>query len=129
RTTCQTALRSQVGIRTFPRQPANDVALTRVSGPALATVGDTVTGGVEIQLCGTPPRDSLTLELRTGRQVLLRRRIGAATGGVIDRSFSLPTTGLTGGDHVIEARLVNLHDAEPRDASPRSFVRLAPHPA
>jgi len=76
-------LLSRVGIRTFPRQPANDVALTRVSGPALATVGDTVTVGVEIQVFGTAPRDSLTLELRTGRQVLLRRRIGAATGGVI----------------------------------------------
>jgi hypothetical protein len=77
---------------------------------------------------GTAPRDSLTLELRTGRQVLLRRRIGASTGGVIDRSFSLPTTGLSGGDHVIEARLVNLNDAEPRDDSRLWLLRIAPTP-
>ncbi len=29
-------LLSRVGVRTFPRQPANDIALTRVTGPALA---------------------------------------------------------------------------------------------
>ena len=121
-------LLSRVGVRTFPRQPANDIALTRVNGPALATVGDTITVSVEVQVFGTAPGDSLTLELRTGRQVLLRRRISAATGGVIDRSFSLPTTGLSGGDHVIEARLVNLNDAEPRDDTRLWLLRIAPTP-
>ncbi len=49
-------LLSRVGVRTFPRQPGNDIALVRVSGPSRATVGDTVTVGVEVRVFGTAPK-------------------------------------------------------------------------
>ena len=57
----------RIGVRTFPRRPGADLALTRLSAPARVTAGDTVTVLLDVSVFGQPATDSVGIELEVGR--------------------------------------------------------------
>jgi hypothetical protein len=108
-------LRADLGIRVFPRRAAADLAVTRVDGPSRLALGDTLAIDAEIRAVGSPGKDSVTLELRSDRSTLARRRVRVSAAGAAWVSLRASTVALGSGQHLLTVALADAGDAEPRD--------------
>ncbi len=121
-------LLARTGVRLFPRARVADVAITRVSGPARLTSGDTLRLEVELEAAGGPPPDSVVVAVEAGQTRLGRRtvRFGGASAARIDLVASSST--LAPGDHLLAVRLVDHSDAEPRTDLRLHLLTVVPTP-
>jgi len=119
---------AQSEVRLFPRPARPDVALSAVTGPGHATVGDTVRLEVEVRAGGGWPGDSVRFEVSEEARVLARGRAALRDGGVARVEVALPTKGLSAGDHLFRVGLVAPGDGEPRDDARLHLLALAATP-
>src|SRR6478736_3796138 len=120
-------LLAEVSVRSFPRAPLADLAITRVDAPARITLGDTLRVGVDLLRAGTIG-DSATIEVVAPSGVVLateRQKLGPA-GGQTTLSFS--SRALGAGDHLVSLRVRAVGDAEPRDDVRQFLVKVTPLP-
>lgn len=117
----------RVGVRVFPRAVRPDLALTRVTGPARVTAGDSITLELDVAAVGGATADSVLVEATLGGKRLagrtLRLRNGAARGRL---AFSAAAVGP--GEHVLRVSLVRTGDAEPRTDTRLHVLSVAPTP-
>ena len=120
-------LLARVGVRLFPRATRPDLALTRVTGPARVTAGDSIALEVEVEATGGAAADSVTVEADLGGKRLARRtlrlRNASARGRLV---FSSTATGP--GQHLLRVGLAGAGDAEPRTDTRLHLVTVAPTP-
>ncbi len=121
-------LRDRMGIRLFPRLAVSDRALTRVSGPARVTAKDSIPFDIEIRAFGKPGKDSITVEIQSGRTIVLRRRVRLSGEGITTFSLKAPSGGLAAGQHLLRVALSDAADEEPRDDARLHLVTVAPTP-
>jgi len=67
------------GVRTFPRTPGFDVAITRVTGSERVAAGDSIQLELLVQQFGARVRDTMTLHVSAGTR-RLARKLSAAPG-------------------------------------------------
>ncbi|HXG45368.1 MAG TPA: hypothetical protein VNJ71_11480 [Gemmatimonadales bacterium] len=103
----------RVGIRLFPREAVEDLALAAVSGPARVTAGDTAHFEVEVRSFGAR-RDTVWVEVQAGGRVLARRAARIAAGRAVRLAIPTPTAGLQGAE-LLRIELIGAADREPRD--------------
>jgi hypothetical protein len=116
----------RVGVRTFPRAVHPDLAITRVSGPARVTAGDTVHLESEVRGFGSGA-DSARLEVRLGAKVLARRAVRLGPDGQAIVAMAFPSAGLS-GEVLLTVGLAGAADAEPRDDARLWLVQVTPTP-
>jgi hypothetical protein len=118
---------ARAAVRLFPRRPQPDLALTRVTGPARVTAGDSIRIEVEVAALSGSTADSVRVAVTLGAKRLatrmLRLRNGSARGGL---AFSSSAVGA--GEHLIHVALVGAGDAEPRTDTRLHLVTVAPTP-
>lgn len=116
----------------LPREPVTDLALSAITGPDRAVLGDTLRIEVEVSAIAVPsgagPRDSLLIAVTSRGRQLLRRPVGAFSGASRRVRLELPTAALGAGTHVLRVALVGGADAEPRDDVRLYLVRIAATP-
>ncbi len=117
---------ARVGVRTFPRQAAPDLAVTRVEGPDRITAGDTIRMAATVRAYGATG-DSARIEVRNDQRVLVRRAVRLGSDGSASVSLAFPSTGLS-GDVLLRVGLAVANDAEPRDDGRLWLVRVTPTP-
>ena len=81
-------------IRVFPRTIQPDVAITRVTGPARVSAGDSISLEIEVARVGGGSVDSVPVEVLSGTKRLARRtvKLGGASGG--QTRIALSSSGL-----------------------------------
>ena len=117
----------RAAVRLFPRAARPDLALTRVTGPARVTAGDSIPLELEVEATGGAAPDSIRVEATLGGKRLatrlLRLRNGAARGRLV-----LSSSAVGPGEHVLRIGLVSANDAEPRTDARLHVVTVAPTP-
>lgn len=115
-------------IRLFRRDPKPDIAITRVTGPARVSAGDSLPLEVEVLPVAGEAADSVSLEVVSGSTRLARRtvRLRGQAGG--RTRIVVPTAALSAGDHLLRVALLRAADAEPRTDSRLHLVTVAPTP-
>jgi hypothetical protein len=101
-------------VRLFPREPRPDLAITRVSGPARASAGDSIRLDITVQAVGASMRDSVRVEVLAGTT-----RVGARTVRLSGRTDGrtrvvVPPATLAPGDHLLRVSLRGNQDGEAR---------------
>jgi hypothetical protein len=102
-----------------PATPVTDIAVTGVSAPASATIGDQVPVGVQVLNTGNQDVTSIPVELldQTANQVIGTETITSlAAGASTTVNFTWNTTGASSGDHT----LVGSHSTADDDGSNNS---------
>ena len=115
-------------IRTFPREPGPDLAITSVSGPSRVTAGDSVVLDVEVQAVAGATGDSLAVEIVSGNKTVATRRLGSVREGGTKTAIRFPSGALGPGDHVVQVRLSGAGDTEPRTDTRLHLMTVAPTP-
>jgi len=115
-------------LRVLPRRVLDDVALTRVEGPARLTPADSL--WIELEASGTPAAapKPLQLEVREGERLWLRGTVQLDAGGRARATLRGPLPSVAPGSHVLSVALVNAADAEPRDDARLLVVTVVPTP-
>lgn len=115
-------------IRLFPRHSRPDLAITRVTGPARVSSGDSIPLEVEVQAFGGRVADMAWVEVLAGTTRLSRRtvRLRGETGGLT--RILVPSALLSAGDHLLRISLSGGRDAEPRTDSRLHLVTVAATP-
>ena len=108
-------LKASLGVRVFPRRSSSDLAVTRVDGPARLALGDTLAVDAEVRSVGQPGKDSVTVELKSERATLVRRRVRVPADGAAWVNLRTGTTGLGSGQHLLTVAITDAGDAESRD--------------
>jgi hypothetical protein len=121
------ALLARTGVRLFGRKPVADLALTHVSGPSRATVGDSIQLDAEIESSGEIGVDTVSVRATVGatRLAVRRVRLAGARGRV---RLSIPSSRVGPGDHLMEISFEGWKDAEPRSDKRLLLVSVAPTP-
>lgn len=109
-----------VGVRLFPRAAVPDLAVTRVSGPARATAGDTVRIAVDLAALGGYVADSVAVRVADGAGRPVVRATARLQGGTGRVELSVPTAALGPGEHLLQVGV----DAAAADREPRTDQRL-----
>ncbi|HEX2251055.1 MAG TPA: hypothetical protein VHH32_11965 [Gemmatimonadales bacterium] len=119
---------SRSGIRLFPRRQRFDMAITRVAGPERIAAGDSIALEISIQQFGEPTRDTVTFQVSAGTKRLAQQAVNLARspGGRV--RISVPSTGLSAGDHLLRVSLVAHSDSEPRTDTRLHRVTVTPTP-
>ncbi|MGH7630019.1 MAG: hypothetical protein ACREOF_11700, partial [Gemmatimonadales bacterium] len=111
-------LLARANVRAFSRNPAPDVAVTAVTGPARIASGDSLVVEAEVRALVGAPAESVTVTLEWAEGRMARRTVPLGA----DRSarVRLRTTsgGLPAGEHVLRVTIPG------GDAEPRTDVRL-----
>jgi hypothetical protein len=116
-----------VGVRLFPREPRPDLALTRVTGPARVTAGDSIPLELEVEATGGTPPDSVTVEVTLGGKRVAVRRIALRNGSARGR-LAVSSAAVGPGEHVLRVSLAGAGDSEPRTDTRLHIVTVAPTP-
>jgi hypothetical protein len=124
-------LLQSVGVRLFPRAPRPDLALTRVSGPARVTAGDSIPLELEVEATGGAAADSVVIEAMLGGKRVGVRRLALKNGSARDR-LAVSSAAVGPGEHVLRVTLSATGgaggDAEPRTDTRLHIVTVAPTP-
>jgi hypothetical protein len=120
-------LLARVSVRLFPRPARRDLALTRVTGPARVTAGDTIALEVEAEATGGDTADSVTLGVMLGGKRLARRVLRIRNGSARGR-LAFGSSAVGPGEHVLRIGLLGANDAEPRTDVRLHVVTVAPTP-
>jgi hypothetical protein len=115
-------------VRVFPRTRVPDLAITRVSGPARVSAGDSIPLEVEVQASGGFAADSARLAVLAGD-----RRLGQKTVRLLGEAggktrIIVPSVTLGSGDQLLRVMLVGSADAERRTDTRIHHVRVAATP-
>ena len=121
-------LLASTGMVVLPRKLVRDLALTRVSAPARATVGDSLEVSAEVRLDGSDAADSAVVAVMLGTRVLARARVRLTPGATIPVRLMVGTRGAKAGFHLLRVELAGAADGEPRDDSRMVAVHLAATP-
>lgn len=109
-----------VGVRLFPRAAVPDLAVTRVSGPARATAGDTVRLTVELTALAGYQGDSVAVQVADGSGRPVVRGLARLQGGAARVELPVPTAPLGPGAHLLQVGV----NAGGADREPRTDQRL-----
>ena len=124
-------LLQSVGVRLFPRASRPDLALTRVSGPARVTAGDSIPLELEVQATGGAAADSVVIEAMLGGKRVGMRRLALRNGGARGR-LAVSSGAVGPGEHVLRVTLSTAGsaggDAEPRTDTRLHIVTVTPTP-
>lgn len=120
-------LLGRIGVRLFPRTARPDLALTRVTGPARVTAGDSIPLEVEVEATGGAAMDSVAVEATLGGKRLALRRLRLRNGSVQGR-LAVGSGAVGPGEHVLRVALVGANDAEPRTDARLHIVTVTPTP-
>lgn len=112
-----------IGVRLFRRDTVPDAAITALSGPTRATVGDTLRLEVEVSLRGGLRMDTVPIAVALRQQVVGRAKVRVA-GGLGRATVPVPTAALPPGQHVLRVALVAGGDREPRDDARLHVITL-----
>jgi hypothetical protein len=115
-------------VRSLPRTPSPDIALTGVAGPARVTAGDSIGLEVEVRAIAGARPDSLLAEVLSRDRRVASRRLTLAENGTAKARVSLPSDAIGPGNHVLQVRLVSAGDQEPRTDTRLHLVTVAPTP-
>lgn len=109
-------LLARARVEVLPREPARDIAVVSVEGPARITAGDSLRYDVALRFSGDSGRDSAVVELRAddAKRTLLTRRVLRSAGGQARAVLRATSAGIGAGEHLLSVRVVNGRDAEPR---------------
>ena len=121
-------LLASTGIVVLPRPRGRDLAITEVSAPARATVGDTIAVTADVQLTGADSAESAVVVLLSGTRVLARKDATVAPGATVPVRFVSGTRGLAVGTQLLRVRIENAADREPRDDARTVAVELSGTP-
>jgi hypothetical protein len=115
-------------IRVFPRTVQPDVAITRVTGPARVSAGDSISLEIEVTRVGGGSVDSVPVEVLSGTRRLARRtvKLGGASGG--QTRIALSSTGVVAGDQLLRVTLPSGGGSEQRTDTRLHLVRVAETP-
>jgi hypothetical protein len=117
----------RAAVTLFRRDTVADYAVTRFTGPARVTSGDSLLLEAEVRaLNGAPARD-LAFAVSVGDRVLGRQTARLSAGGAARLRFSISTRGLPPGAHVLAAHLES-GDSEPRTDRRLLMVTIAATP-
>ena len=123
-----TDILSRSGVRTFPRHPRPDLAITQVTGPSRISAGDSIPLEVVVQSVGQETSDTVTVRVTAGTTRLARRTV-RLTGEAAGRArITVPTGQLSAGDHVLRVALGQARDPEPRTDTRLHLVTVTPTP-
>ncbi len=118
---------SRSTIRVLPRVRHTDFAITRLSGPARVSAGDTIPLEVEVQSLGSQA-ESVAVEVLSGNKRLALRTISLLDQGAGRARIAIASTALASGDNLLRVTLPGAEDAEPRTDSRLHLVRMAATP-
>lgn len=114
-------------VRLFPRKPAEDLAVSRVSGPSRVTSGDSVALDIEVEASGGTGPDTVSVEVALAKKRLALRHV-RLTGGAGKSRVVVPGSAMGAGEHLLEISLAGVNDAEPRTDTRLHLVTVAPTP-
>jgi hypothetical protein len=117
----------RVAVRLFPRAARPDIALTRVTGPARVTAGDSIPLEIEVAAAGGAAPDSIRVEATLAGKRLATRMLPIRNGGARGR-LTVRSAAVGPGEHVLRIGLVDAGDAEPRTDARFHVVTVAPTP-
>jgi hypothetical protein len=117
----------RASLRLFPRALRPDLALTRVTGPARVTAGDSISLELEVGATGGASADSVAVEATLGGKRLAARTLRLAAGSARGR-LAFGSSAVGAGEHVLRVALVGANDAEPRTDVRLHIVTVAPTP-
>jgi hypothetical protein len=115
-------------VRTLPRTPTRDIALTGVAGPARVTAGDSIVLEVEARVIAGATAESLQAEVLSRDRRVASRRLTLAENGTVKSRVAFSSGALGAGDQVLQVRLVGSGDQEPRTDTRLHLVTVAPTP-
>lgn len=119
---------AQAGIKVLPRRRVPDLALTRVSGPARVTVGDTVRFEIDVTGVGMADRREVTVDISSGPTRWLTGIVKLQNGnGATVLEAPLPSA-VAAGDHLLTVALRAAADSEPRTDRRLHAVTVVPTP-
>lgn len=121
-------LLARSSIRLFRRTQQPDLALTRLTGPARVSAGDSIALELEVQPAGGADTDSVAVEVSSGtnRLGLKTIRLRGDAGG--RARVAIPSARLGSGDHLLRVTLSRTGDAEPRTDTRLHLVTVAASP-
>jgi len=117
----------RVAVRLFPRAARPDLALTRVTGPARVTAGDSIPLELEVEAVGGAKGDSVMVEATLGAKRLAARTLRLRNGSARGR-LAFASSAVGPGEHVLRVSLVRTGDAEPRTDTRLHVISVAPTP-
>ena len=120
-------LLSRSSVRLFPRPPAADLAVTRVTGPSRVAAGDSIPLDVELESSGDTPHDTVSVQVRVGGRRIALRKVRLANKRGRAR-IVVPSGEVGPGDHLVEVSLAGWTDAEPRTDTRLLYVSVTPTP-
>jgi hypothetical protein len=120
-------LLARAGVRLFPRAARPDVAITRVTGPARVTAGDSIPLDVEVSAVGGGAPDSVVVQAMAGKTRLASRIVRLHAGGGRIH-LTLGSAAIGTGEQVLRISLAHWSDAEPRTDTRLHLVTIAPTP-
>jgi hypothetical protein len=112
----------------LPRGRGRDLAITQVSAPARATVGDTIVVTADLRLSGADAAESTTVALTSGTRVLGRTKAAVAPGATVSVRVTVGTRGLPAGTQFLRVGIEGATDTEPRDDARLVAVELSGTP-
>lgn len=115
------------GVRLFPRAVQPDWAITRVTGPARVTAGDSIALEVLVQRAAGSRSDTATVQVLSGSSRLARRTVSFRGEGAGRARIAVPSNQLRPGDHVLQIS-ISARDAEPRTDTRLHIVTVAASP-
>jgi hypothetical protein len=116
-----------VGVRLFPRTVRPDLALTRVTGPARVTAGDSIPLELEVEATGGAAADTVVVEATLAGKRVAVRRLGLRNGSGRGR-LAVSSAAVGPGEHVLRVTIAASGDAEPRTDTRLHIVTVAPTP-
>jgi len=105
------------------KDPTYDVAVTSVSAPSQASVGDIVDINVDVTNLGAPP--AFSLELTYGTTTIENRLTSLTTGASKTEVFSWDTTGVAPGVYTITAEAILAGDVNTADNVDTTTITIA----
>ncbi|MGH3372940.1 MAG: hypothetical protein ACRDPR_23385, partial [Nocardioidaceae bacterium] len=121
-------LLARAGVRLFARSAQPDLAITRLTGPARVTAGDTIALEVEIQALGGGAADSVQVEVRSGSSRIASRTVRLREGTIGRARIAIPSPSIGSGDHVLRVSLAGADDPEPRTDARLHLITVTPTP-
>ena len=115
-------------LRVFPRTVQPDVAITRVTGPARVSAGDSISLEIEVERVGGATNDSVSVEVLAGTKRLARRTVKLSGEGGGQTRIALASAGLVAGDQLLRVTLPLGGGSEERTDTRLHLVRVAETP-
>jgi hypothetical protein len=118
---------ARTGVKLVARQPVADLALTRVAGPERIAANDTLRIDVEVSGYGLPDRGTAQVEIGSDGVRWLSGSVPLRAGsGQATITGRLPN--VSAGPHLVEVRLKDAADGEPRTDVRLLVIGVTPTP-